>query len=350
MKTRIASARKVVTASAVARLGNPLGTIPSRLLPSMAVVLILATSVAALAAGSGRPLDLVPFGQFMSWAEPKTNTATDVAALEALPAGSRCIGVVWHEERDVREIRARFAGSAKAAGVAVEYWFCTWPPPPPTMPTIEDPLDDPWQGEWVAAHVECAFKDGVNIFTFKPLDTSENRRADHLPGVTYRRTLKMRLLLPADGAKLESLQMSSDSVLKPLALRIEFGCGQKTPALWDGRLEIFNGVLVSASPWNFEKQDRFEPPFSWQHVATTHPKGVVAEVLASAPSPPGSNDITVVTVRGTAATPAGTLPRTFSFSTLDLERGPIYVPDLCAFVTKADDPRHFSPEIGRAHV
>ena len=230
----------------------------------------------------------------------------------------------------MREIRARFAGSAEAAGMAVEYWFHTWPPAPPSMPTIEDPLDDPWQGEWVAAHVECVLKHGVNIFTFQPLDTAENRLASHLPGVTYRRTLKMRLVLPAGGPKLESLEMSSDSVLKRLAVRIEFGCGQKAPAVWNGRLEIFNGVLVSAKPWNFAQQDRFEPPFSWQHVQTARPKGVVAEVLAATPSPPGSNDITVVTVRGTAATPVGTLPRTFSFSTLDLERGPIYVPDLCA--------------------
>ena len=325
MKTRMMCAHTVATASA-------------------ALMLMLMTSVAAPAAESGHPLDLVPFGQLTSWAEPDANAATDLNSLNALPAESRCTGVVWHEERDVSEIRAHFAGSAKATGVVVEYWYCTWPPPPPTMPTIEDPLDDPWQGKWLTAHAQSTFNDGVNIFTFQPLAASENDRANHLPGVTYRRTLKMRLVLPAAGPRLESLEMSSESVLKPLALRIEFGCGEKSRTLLNGKLEIFNGVLLSAQPWNFERRDRFEPPFSWKHVATGRPKGIVAEILASSPWPPGSNDITVVTVRGAAATPAGTLPRTFSFSTLDLERGPIYVPDLCAMVTKAGDPRHFSAD------
>ena len=154
----------------------------------------------------------------------------------------------------------------------------------------------------------------------------------------------MRLVLPAGAPKLESLEMSSESVLKPLALRIEFGCGEPVPASWSGRLEIFNGVLVSAKPWDFEDKDRFVPPWAWQNVRTTRPKGIVAEVLASEPAPPGSNDITVVTVRATADTPAGKLPRTFSFSTLDLKRGPIYVPDLHVLVTRADDPRHFSAD------
>ncbi len=324
---------------------------------------MLAGSTAVHAAGPSRPLDLVPFGQLSGWAGPKSGHGTELKSLKALPAESRCVGVVWHEARDVREIRARFAGSAQVAGVAVEYWFHTWPGPPPVGPTIEDPLDDPWQGEWLTAQVERGFRDGVNIFSFKPLNSSENRRAHNLPGVTYRRTLKVRLVLPAGGPRLESLEMSSDTVLKPLAFRIEFGCGEKSPTRWDGKLEIFNGILVSARPWGFEGQDRFEPPFSWRGVATGYPKGIVAEVLASSPSPPGSNDITVVTVqaqgdrhifrplgvyqgsgetgRKMSQSPAN---RTFSFSTLDLERGPIYVPDLCALVAKVDDPRHFSAD------
>ena len=51
---------------------------------------------------------------------------------------------------------------------------------------------------WVTARVDRAAKDGVSVFTFKPLEKAENSRADNLPGVTYRRTLKVRLVLPAD--------------------------------------------------------------------------------------------------------------------------------------------------------
>lgn len=311
----------------------------------LAVFMLISTSWSDTPAASPeRHLDLVHSGRLMSWSKPDAAEVREAVSLSDLAADARCIGVVWNEERDVCEIHVRLAGLNKAADAEVQYWFQTWPSSPPAMPTIEDPCDDPWQGDWITAQVQREFRDGVSIFTFKPLDKAENPLADNLPGVNYRRTLKIRLLLPPDVPKLESLEMFSDSLLKPLSVRIEFGCGEPLPACWSGSLEIFNGELVSARPWNFEGDDRFLPPCAWQDVRTSRPKGIIAEILAAEPAPPGSNDATVVTVRATADLPDGKLPRTFSFNTLDLQRGPIYVPDLHVMATRADDPNRFSAD------
>jgi hypothetical protein len=46
-----------------------------------------------------------------------------------------------------------------------------------------------------------------------------------------------------------------------------------------------------------EADDSFQPPSSWTDVKSGKPKGIIAEILAAQPSLPGSNDMTVVTVR-----------------------------------------------------
>jgi hypothetical protein len=80
-----------------------------------------------LAAQPADYLDLAPFG--------RTTTTAD--------AGFRTTMVEWDDERDVREIHVRYS-SAPPGGAKVEYWFRNWPYPPPRMPTMEDPVDDPW--------------------------------------------------------------------------------------------------------------------------------------------------------------------------------------------------------------
>ena len=94
------------------------------------LLLALATWSAAVAASPDRPLDLVQSGRLMSWAEPNATEATEVTSLGDLAPGVRCVGVTWNEERDVREIRVRLAGSAEAVDATVQYWFQTWPARP----------------------------------------------------------------------------------------------------------------------------------------------------------------------------------------------------------------------------
>ena len=59
------------------------------------------------------------------------------------------------------------------------------------------------------------------------------------------------------------------------------------------------------------------------------PKGILADLITTAPLLPGSNDLSIVTVRSSAGT--------FSFSTNDLAHGPIYIPAYSAYISLASD-------------
>src|SRR6185312_15847800 len=91
-------------------------------------------------------LDIAPSGQLTTWTDAGLRRLANVHAA----VGASNLGEEWDEERDVREIRVRYNGTS-AKGAAVEYWFKYWPYDPPKMPTIEDPMDDPWQGKWLKA-------------------------------------------------------------------------------------------------------------------------------------------------------------------------------------------------------
>ncbi len=321
-----------------------MNTFAFTIVASAAGVLLVNAAPRAMA-GEGSYLNLADFGRLVAWTGAGQDQVRELRALDELPPAANAVGVVWDDPRDVREVRVRFAGDDVPEGIRAEYWFLTWPPPPPKMPVMEDKIDDLWRGKWLTARTLSAARRGTCVLTFEPLNEQENPNARHLPGLTYRRTLKIRLPIPQGSPGVESLEVFSDSTVKPLSVRIEFGCGQEPAARWSGRIEIYNGTIVSVKPWNFADGDVFESPGSFKNVRTgDQPKGIIADLLASDPAPAGSNDMTVVTVRAEARVEGETLPRTFSFNTLDLNRGPIYVPDRHAYVTRADDPKHFNPD------
>ena len=307
------------------------------------VALLVGMPAGTSRAAEENRLDLAGCGRRLMWAEPERGEPVVLKSFSNLPAGARAVGMEWDEDRDVREIRLRWAGQG-ASPLRVEYWWKSWPQNPPHMPTIEDVIDDVWQGKWRDARIEQRQQDGCTVVSFKPLDKEENERADNLPGVQYRRTLKVRVILPETAPAVEALQVFSASVLEPMDIRIEFGVDEQPPASWSGHLEVSNGMCVSAGPWPFQKDDGSFPLASWKdlRVDPQHPRGIVARILASVPAPAGSNDITVVSVRATVRAGDQVMPRSFSFSTLDLERGPIFIPDLHAYVTRAADPKSFA--------
>src|SRR5579884_130808 len=194
----------------------------------------------------------------------------------------------WDEERDIRELRVTFRGAAPL-GASVEYWFGSWPWDPPQMPSIEDPMDDPWQGKWLRAATIEACRANECTYTFQPLAATENPRADKLPGVRYRRTLKVRLVCPAP-VSITRIRAFTGSRMSQAQIRVNTGARLRA-----AEFSIYNGYVRSIKP-----------------LAT----GALMNVMESRPALPGSHDLTVVTVR---AGPA----RTFSFCTRDLENGPI---------------------------
>src|SRR5215831_17435035 len=123
-------------------------------------------------------------------------------------------GLQWAEERDVASVHIRFATPLATEKLSIQYWFLNWPYAPPKMPTIEDPVDDPWQGEWLTAKSKISCHGQDCHLTFLPLDKSENPKADNLPGLLYRRTLKIRLLSDNQPAPVERLEVFSGSQQK----------------------------------------------------------------------------------------------------------------------------------------
>jgi len=149
----------------------------------------------------------------------------------------------WAEERDVQEVRLRFVSTCAGLRMRLEYWFANWPYPPPTMPTIEDPVDDPWQGRWLNAATEAETSGRECRLTFLPLKTGENPKADNLPGLRYRRTLKLRLVCDEPPPAVQTLEVFSGSTQTKVALRIELGVKSAVPTVWEGQLTAYNGAV-----------------------------------------------------------------------------------------------------------
>jgi hypothetical protein len=233
--------------------------------------------------------------------------------------GRGIYGLQWAEERDLFEVAVRFKAPYDARQAALEYWFQNWPYSPPRMPTIEDPVDDPWQGQWLTAATEVDCQNLTCRFRFLPLQAAENRRAANLPGVPYRRAIRFRLVFPAGHLPaIQSVQVFSQSEVKRASLRVLFDVDRKAPEPAPAKPEFraYNGRIREVKPID---------------------GGAIVEVDAADPRPAGSNDVTVVTVtRGHDS---------FSFVPADVEKGPMYIPDFHAYITRTGDEKPFSPGI-----
>jgi hypothetical protein len=220
-------------------------------------------------------------------------------------------GLEWAEERDLFEVVVHFQNSYEATRMAVQYWFLNWPHSPPQMPTIEDPVDDPWQGEWITARTEAACEGRRCRFSFLPLTREENKRAAFLPGLKYRRTIRFRLVFgPETRPEIQSVQVFSESVERRMELRVLL----EKPA--SPTFTAYNGWVREVKPIM---------------------GGALLTVDAADPRPAGSNDVTVVEVKNGA--------ETFSFAPADLDKGPMYIPDYGAYITLASDAGPFSKSI-----
>jgi hypothetical protein len=288
-------------------------------------------------------LDIAPFGKRCCVKDQHTSQLAfdyDEARsagqnAERAADGRYIYGLQWAEERDIREVRVRARAGSHTPQADLEYWFRNWPYSPPQMPTIEDPVDDPWQGRWLKAStkVDCQ---GVECrYTFGPLEKAENPLAPNLPGLEYRRTLKVRLVFKSE-PRIETVQVLSGSQEKAVNVRVELGAGEATAYTWDGSVRVYNGRLHGLRLWKGSGGDS-------THADTFHlttsgaPKGLALALVAAEPSLPGSHDVTVVTLE------AG--ERTLSFGLPDVQKGPVYIPDFHVYVSLDFDLHTFSPSI-----
>ncbi len=269
-------------------------------------------------------MDLAPFGTRSSW------TAKNLDA-----------GVEWRDVRDIHEVRVRFAAVAPR-DLQLQYWAHTWPGPAPKANRIEDPADDPWQGNWITAKTRRDCSGPECRFTFLPLAADENPRANNMPGVLYRRTLKIRVVTATGIPAVTLFSAFSDSLEKPLAVRIGLGYEEDAPVRWAGSIDVDNGGLRSAKPWGFTSSDRFADASRWVFASSPSGKGLLLDLTVAAPTLPGSLDCTLVTVRATA----GGKDRTFTFNVDDLKHGPVYVPAFHAWAMDASQGE-FRPMKGK---
>ncbi|MEO5893620.1 MAG: hypothetical protein ABIQ31_25425 [Ferruginibacter sp.] len=285
-------------------------------------------------------LNITPFGFIKSWrntTDPlgKTIKYTEFNSLAANDSAD--IGIFWWDARDVQglEVIYQTALAGNTMMPVVQYWHDSWPETPPKMPSKEDLEDDPWQGKWITAATDIKVEGKKLRISFKSLAAKENPAAAYLPGeITYRRTLKIRLVYPAKHPPLASLQIFSASAQKSSSIRIALIDTINKSATVEGNLEIFNGTLKKISPWNWDKKDKKTGGSSFKFSLDDNPRGLIVHIDAAAECLPGSNDETVITFRSPK--------RTFSFSLDDVDKGPVFIPYFNAYITKADDPFTFS--------
>jgi hypothetical protein len=286
-------------------------------------------------------MNLAPFGQVSSWDDdhaPKRFQTFKFAMTEA----HKTLGVEWREERDVQRIHLGFE-EPPPKDLRIEYWFHTWPAPPPEMPTIEDQVDDPWQGKWLTAETEGGCQELACDFTFRPLAATENPLAKNLPGVRYRRTLKLRIASNAGLPNLPLFSVYSDAIEKPMSLRIALGPGDPKPLRWTGSIKIANGRLVSTKPMGFVEGDVMQERDRWSFEGAESGKGLLLDMVAAGHTLPGTLDCTLVTVLAQA----GSEDRSFTFNVDDLSRGPIYIPAMHAYITDAKESSEFRQPTGK---
>jgi hypothetical protein len=286
--------------------------------------------------------NIAPFGDLCYWSD-KTGVLDNIlkkSNLMEVPqttASEWNLGVCWKEARDINRIEIGYEGRISesfAKETKVEYWFQTWPGDPPRSHTIEDLFDDPWQGKWLTADVDLQIKGKKVVYTFKTLTKKENELANNLPGPKdYRRTLKIRLRYESNPPRIQSLKVFSPTNSKKLSLCIQFGCGKPVSKAMEGKLEIFNGNIERVSGWKWDSNDKLTSKDTWKVQLKKQPKGIKADLIVAVPTLPGSNDLTLVTVRSSEGN--------FSFSTDDLNHGPIYIPAYSVYITNASDTTRF---------
>ena len=179
-------------------------------------------------------------------------------------------GVRWGTTRKVQSVVVEFAEGADmpaAAHIRVQYWHRHWDGKADPIVRYSPsgggwtPMDDWTNGQWKDADAEVSIAGRRVTFVFARAEP-RSFPSWALPGVPYRKTLKVRVVADAPLPKIARFQTLTISELRPLTVRILFGdpaCAQiKTPEADPCRLEVFNGQ-VRADPRSGGEQRHGRP-------------------------------------------------------------------------------------------
>lgn len=280
-----------------------------------------------------------------AWAgEPRaaTQEAFDAApfAETSLSGDRQTLTLEWSEPRDIRRVEVVFAPGGpplNAENVRVQYWHRNWngmadPPFRETNPSVYGwkKVDDPTNGQWKDADTRLHTESSRLVFTFAPTHEKEFPRLG-AQGVTFRKTLKIRLHGEPSLRPIQQVKAFTDSSVQTMTAKISWGAPALANLAFDGeedvQFEAYNGKILTVTPLK-GSSTRVEP--SRAIIPAGMHGGVELRLAVTVDPSDDSPDRTVITVRSSQ--------RPFSFAPHALLLGQrILVDDLGVLVTKADD-------------
>lgn len=275
--------------------------------------------------------------------EPAPGEAFDAAPFAAtvLEEPGSSYGVSWGEPRKVRRLEIEFdpgAAFPPAEKLRVQYWHKTWDGRPDPIQAETGvaragwtPTDDWTNGAWKEADARVRMDGQRWSCEFAPTGEREFKGLGQ-PGVSYRKTLKIRVVADQGLPRVRRFRALTDAVCRPLTVRIVWGQpaapGLRFEGGNPGRFEIFNGTVRAVRPHQDPRVTvgsdlRFVLPAGTQG-------GIEADLLVAVDPARDSYDRTIVTVR--------TEHNPFSFAAAEVARGDrILVDDLGALAVRGDD-------------
>lgn len=282
------------------------------------------------------------------WAKQQGENRTSEGVCDMAPFGFHVSdpdghwhGIRWTEPRKVRRVIVRFADDQalpEQSEVTLQYWRRTWDGKADPVQAERgaggmgwDAMDDWTNGTWIDAETSVIANGATWTFALQPVSSKEIEDVEG-PGVTYRKTLWIRLLFSRPVAQPRSLQVLTESAYQPLRVRIHFGrpalSAISTDSAETGRLEIHNGRLVNLRPANGAHVD-IADDLQWS-LAAGADTAIEADLLIARDPTDDRYDRTIVTVRSSC--------RPFSFAADEVAGGDrILVDDLGVLVTPAQD-------------
>ncbi|MHC4085625.1 MAG: hypothetical protein ACYSWZ_10000 [Planctomycetota bacterium] len=286
-------------------------------------VILIFPSIVCLAAKDGELVNVVPFGEFKKW-----------------DSQGKDYGVIFEDARDIFRVVVRFADSkaiVEASSVRLEYWQSSWPHRRIPRERSSGAGSSGWlnvgdwfQGKWIKADTNLDAKGKTCTFTFNPVNAKEFPKLKDFPA-RYRSTLKLRLVADKPLPTVDSFEAYTDSVWGILEFEVQWGGNtQKQQQNWDGRLEVFNGIIEQIQPFSPASRVKVGRDYTWKSKVKEKTDGVRARILYAKVKGYNSFDETIITVRAKH--------ETFSFAASDLiKHGHIFIPDFGVIVRRAGD-------------
>lgn len=275
------------------------------------------------ASPAGAPFDAAPF------------------AVAVGQKAGKAYSVTWGEPRKIRRLEIEFdrdTAIPAAEKLRVQYWHKAWDGKPDPIQAETGvaragwtAVDDWTNGEWKDADTRVQLDGQRWICTFAPSGEKEFKGLGQ-PGVSYRKTLKVRVVSEQALPKPRRFRAVTDAVCRPLTVRILSGppavAGLRAGGENRGRLDVYNGSVRAVRPY-LDRGVTVGGDLHWVLPAGTG-GGIEADLLVAVDPVNGDYDRTIVTVRSQHGP--------FSFAADEVARGDrILVDDLGWLVVRGDD-------------